>query len=76
MATDRLRYWLSTVDTTQPEEMDCDMLFEMLEVVAEAASAGQDVSELFPAVAIHLAHCPNCQELVDTLVALTAEPTF
>jgi len=71
MATDRLRWWLTTVATTQPEEMDCETLFEMLEVVAEAVNAGRDIAELFPAIAVHLDHCPSCRELFETLVALT-----
>jgi predicted anti-sigma-YlaC factor YlaD len=75
MAMDRLRHWLSMVDTTQPEEMDCDTLFEMLEVVVEATTAGQDIAELFPAVALHLTHCPSCQDLYDTLIALTTGST-
>ncbi|MCX6020906.1 MAG: hypothetical protein NTZ05_04095 [Chloroflexi bacterium] len=74
MAIDRLRWWLGWLETTQPEEMDCDALFEMLEVVVEAARSGGDVAELFPAVAVHLGHCPACRDLFDTLLALTNEP--
>jgi len=70
MAIDRVRWWLSTVGTTQPEEVDCDTLFEMLETVAEAVAEGGDVAELFPAIAVHLGHCPSCRDLFDTLVAL------
>ena len=71
MAMERLRWWLSTFETTQGEELDCDAVFEVLETAVEAANAGQDVSELFPAIALHLEHCPNCRDLYDTLVALT-----
>jgi len=73
MAMERLQYWLSMVNTTQPEEMDCDELFELLDLLVEATSAGRDISQLFPAVTVHLAHCPGCQDLYDTLLALSAE---
>jgi hypothetical protein len=72
MAMDRLRYWLAMVETTQPDEMDCDELFELLEELVATVNAGQDVATLFPAVAVHLQHCPTCQDLLDTLVALSA----
>lgn len=70
MTTERWRWWLSTFETTQDEELDCDAVFELLETVVEAVNAGQDLSEFFPAIAVHLAHCPDCRDLFDTLVEL------
>ena len=72
-AADRLRWWLSAFETTQPEELDCDTVFEALDVVVEAAARGEDVRALFPAIALHLQHCPSCQDLYQSLVALTAD---
>jgi predicted anti-sigma-YlaC factor YlaD len=69
-ALDRLRWWLSKVETTQAEELDCEAVFELLENAVEAARAGHDVAELFPALALHLNNCPGCQDLLETLVAL------
>ena len=69
--TDRLRWWLGTLETTEDEELDCDVVFEVLDLVAEARARGEDVGELFPAIALHLHHCPSCRDLYDTLVELT-----
>ena len=69
-AMDRWRWWLSTFESTQPQELDCETVFGLLEVAVEAANAGQNVSQLFPGLAIHLDHCPGCRDLFDTLVAL------
>ena len=74
-AADRLRWWLSVFETTQPEELDCDIVFEALDGVVEARVRGEDVQALFPAIALHLHHCPSCQDLYESLVALTANPT-
>ena len=74
-AADRLRWWLSVFETTQPEELDCDTVFEALDVVVEASVRGEDVQVLFPAIALHLHNCPSCQDLNESLVALTARPT-
>ena len=51
---DRLRWWLGIFETTRDEELDCDALFDALDTVAEAAAMGEDVGELFPAIALHL----------------------
>jgi predicted anti-sigma-YlaC factor YlaD len=69
-AKDALLWWLGTVESVQPEEMDCDAVFELLEVVAEAVGAGEDIRDMFPAVAVHLDHCPGCRDLFDALVDL------
>ena len=75
MARDRLRWWLSLLETTEADELDCEAVFELLENAVEAANAGEDVQQLFPAVALHLHHCPSCQDLFETLVALAGSTT-
>jgi hypothetical protein len=72
---DRLSWWLGTVATTQPEEVDCDALFELLDMLVETARGGGVMAELFPAIAVHLEHCPSCRDLFDTLLALAGEET-
>ena len=72
---DRLRWWLGIFETTQAEELDCDTVFDALDTVVEAAARGEDVGEMFPAIALHLHHCPSCRDLYDTLVELTASTT-
>ncbi len=74
-APDRLRWWLSLLETTEADELDCEAVFDLLENAVEAVNAGEDIAQLFPAVALHLHHCPSCQDLFDTLVALAGSPT-
>ena len=71
---DRLRWWLGRVETIEDDERDCDVVCEVLDTVVEARARGEDVGELFPAIALHLHHCPCCRYLYDTLVELTADP--
>ena len=75
MAQDRMRWWLSLLATTEADALDCEAVFELLENAAEAAAAGEDIAQLFPAVALHLHHCPSCQDLFETLVALAESAT-
>jgi hypothetical protein len=64
----RLEEWLRAISTTEPEEIDCDALSEVIEEAVEAAAAGADVRSLLPSVAVHLDHCPDCRDWYDTLV--------
>ena len=72
---DRLRWWLSTLETTRDTELDCEAVFELLEYAVEAARAGEDVVQVFPAIALHMDHCFECRDLFDTLVALAESET-
>lgn len=70
---DRLEAWLHTVTTTQPEEIDCEQLGEIIAEVVEAALAGADVRSLVPNFAVHIDHCPECREWYENLLEFTKE---
>lgn len=67
---DRWRWWLSTFESTQDEELDCEAVFDLLENAVEAVRAGEDLGEHFPALALHVDHCLGCRDLYETLLAL------
>ena len=67
---DRWRWWVSTFDSTQIEELDCEAVFEMLEKAVAAVQAGDNLTEIFPAFALHVDHCLGCRDLFETLLAL------
>ena len=69
-ALDRWRWWVSTLDTTQDEELDCDAAFDLLEKAVEAVQSGNNLTELYPAFALHVDHCLGCKDLFETLLAL------
>ena len=69
----RLNQWLAAIATTQDDEIDCDALGEVIQEVVEAAATGADVRSVFPHIAVHLDHCPDCRDWYQTLVALTKE---
>jgi hypothetical protein len=70
----RISVWLQNVATTQDEEVDCDELADAIETVLQAAERGEDVRNTLPLIAVHLEHCPDCREWVETLLVLTQEP--
>ena len=45
---------------------------DLLDVYVEAELAGVDAAERYPAVAAHIASCPDCSEDHDALLALVA----
>ena len=60
--------WLRAITGTEPDEIDCDIVIEVIEQAVEAATAGADVRRLFPALSIHLDHCQGCREWYEDLV--------
>jgi hypothetical protein len=67
----RLQEWLRAISTTEPDEIDCDVVIGVIEQAVEAAAAGGDVRRLFPALSLHLDHCPDCRVWYDDLVDWT-----
>jgi hypothetical protein len=47
----------------------CEACFEVMDQVAEAQAAGEDVTRRFPEVAAHLHDCPACREDLEGLRA-------
>jgi hypothetical protein len=54
--------------TDDPEAMlTCDQVFELIDLYAERAEHGEDVTHLMPLVAAHLDMCPDCREHYEAL---------
>lgn len=59
---------------TDPRDVGCDGVREVMHVYAELLAAGTDAAARYPGVAAHLASCGPCTDDVDGLLAaLTAE---
>lgn len=65
----RLQKWLEEIASTEDEELDCNDLEAVIERVVAVGESGEDISELLPAIAVHLDHCPECTDWYDALVA-------
>ena len=72
--TDRVKVLLKKIASTEPEEISCDDVGELLAAFAERRSQGEDVSRLMPQVEKHLELCPACREDYEALLlAIEAE---
>ena len=59
---DRLGQLLGALDSTQPEEIDCDEVLERVGPYLEAHCAGAPLPPELEQVAQHLSVCPQCLE--------------
>ena len=73
LSPERLRNWLIEIAGTQPEEIDCDALAQVLESLVAIAESGEDIASVLPDVAVHLSHCPECRDWFETLRAFSPE---
>lgn len=55
---------------TQEEEIDCDEVFNVLDVYAEAEARGEDPGELLPLVKQHLEICACCHEELEAVIRI------
>lgn len=65
-----LRNLLEDLSRTREEEIDCDAVFNVLDVYAEAKNRGEDPSELLPLVQQHFEVCPCCREELEALLSI------
>jgi len=68
---DRLDAFLQT----DPRDVGCDEVMEVLDVYAELAAAGSDPAARFPGVRAHLLACGPCAEDLEGLLAAIIEDT-
>jgi hypothetical protein len=61
---------LEDLSRTQEEEIDCDAVFDVLDVYAEAKTRGEDPSEFLPLVQQHFEICPCCREELEALLSI------
>jgi hypothetical protein len=69
----RLAEWLRSVATTEQDEVDCDAIAAAAEQLLAAGARGDDLRAVLPHLALHLAHCPDCREWYETVLALVEE---
>lgn len=65
---DTLLNFIEKIKHTQDKEMDCDEVFSIIDVYAEAVAAGQDTPDLLPLVKQHMEICPDCLEEYEALM--------
>lgn len=67
---DVLRGFLEKVARTDDVELDCEQVFAVVDVFAEAVARGDDTGELLPLVKHHLEMCRDCQEEYEALMRI------
>ena len=65
-----LKKLLDKVSRTQQEEIDCQEVFELIDVYTEIAAKGQDAGEMLPLVKHHLQMCAECLEEYEALLRI------
>lgn len=67
---DLLRKLMDKVARTQQEEIDCQDVFALIDVYAEAAAKGLDPGLMLPLVKQHLEMCAECLEEYEALMRI------
>jgi hypothetical protein len=61
---------LEQVARTHEDEPDCEKVDEVMDIVAEAAARGEDISRLTPLVLKHFEMCKSCREEFEALLRI------
>ncbi len=61
------RRWVQQVYATQDEELDCNGLFKTIPQYVDLEVAGEEASQRFPEVKLHLDQCADCYDLYVTV---------
>ena len=61
---------MAALAITDENELDCDQVFETLDIYAEADLADEDVAEILPLVKRHLMMCSDCEEEYQALLRI------
>lgn len=69
-----LKKLLEMVEKTEKQEMDCEEVFNVLDVYAEAMVRGEDISEMLLIVKNHLDICRCCSEEYEALKCILETP--
>jgi hypothetical protein len=70
-----IRATLAMVAQTQEQELGCDEVYALLDILADRVSRGEDVATLMPLVYHHLQICPDCREEFDALLRAVEAPS-
>ena len=65
---DALLKLLEDIKRTKDVELDCEDVFAVLDVYAEAIAQGQEAPDLLPLVRHHLEICRDCLEEYEALM--------
>lgn len=63
-----LKGLLQALVHTHEDELDCQQVYEVIDVYAEMSARGEDVSEALPLVKHHLEMCKDCMEEYEALM--------
>ena len=66
---DVLKRLIQSIADAHEDELNCDTCFEQIDTFAELTLAGKPAKEALPLVQEHLAHCNDCQEEFEALLA-------
>jgi hypothetical protein len=66
---DVLKRLIQSIANAHENELNCDTCFEKIDTFAELTLAGKPAKEALPLVQEHLAHCHDCQEEFEALLA-------
>jgi hypothetical protein len=65
---DALLKFIEKVKHTEDHELDCEEVFAVIDVYAEAVASGRDAPDLLPLVKHHLEICQDCFEEYQALM--------
>lgn len=57
-----MRTMLAAVAQTKEQELSCDEVYALLDVVVDRVRSGEEVVTLLPLIYHHLQMCPECHE--------------
>lgn len=63
-----VRQMAISIAQTQQHELNCDEVYELLDLFADMIARGEDAATLMPLVQHHLEMCPDCREEYETLL--------
>lgn len=77
MIDERMRRLLYCLAALQSEgDVDCAEAARHFTMLGEAALDGADIHDILPQVAAHVAHCPDCREEYEALLAVLRAEQF
>ena len=65
-----LKKLLEMIEKTETQEMDCDAVFDILDIYAEAVVRGEEINEMLSVVRRHLNICHCCSEEYEALMRI------
>lgn len=65
-----IKQLLKSLEKTQEHEIDCDEVFEVLDIYAEFEARGEDPGKVLPLVKQHLEICMCCHQELEALIQI------